>query len=93
MKAEGYFENEIARLGGDVKKVTIVDDYHFGAYAKKNNLLINFCNDFYSKTHIPIEPVYTGKLFFAVNDLLEKSYFKNGSKVTLIHTGGIFYFN
>ncbi len=90
LKANGYFEKEIERLGGDLTNIILNYDYHFGGYAKKNNLLLDFCDDFILKTKIPIEPVYTGKLFYAINDLIKNDYFKKGSKVTLIHTGGVF---
>jgi len=33
--------------------------------------------------------VYTGKLFFAVNDLLRQGFFPTGSKILLIHSGGL----
>ena len=93
LKAENYFENELVRLGGKLSNTTIIYDYHFGGYAKKSVMLDDFIRKFMSKTGIPIEPVYSGKLFFAIDDLTKQGYFKKGSKVTLIHTGGIFNFN
>ena len=93
LKANGYFEKEVARLGGNLENIILNYDYHFGGYAKRNKILLDFCDDFKLKTHIPIEPVYTGKLFFAINDLIKKDYFKKGTRVTLIHTGGVFIFN
>jgi 1-aminocyclopropane-1-carboxylate deaminase len=46
-------------------------------------------NEFYRQTGIPSDFVYTGKLFFAVNDLLQKDYFPAGSKLLLMHSGGL----
>tara|TARA_B100000900_G_scaffold410039_1_gene427019 strand:- start:13810 stop:14700 length:891 start_codon:yes stop_codon:yes gene_type:complete len=64
-------------------------DYHFGGYAKVNKNLIDFIN-FFKKTHdIPLDPVYTGKLFFGVFDLIAKDYFREGTTILLIHTGGL----
>jgi len=37
-----------------------------------------------------IEPVYTGKMLFALYDLAAKGYFKQGSNILAIHSGGIF---
>ena len=91
LKANGYFEREIESLGGNLKNIILNYDYHFGGYAKKNKFLIDFCNHFVSETNIPIEPVYTGKLFYAIDDLIKNNYFEKGSKVTLIHTGGVFF--
>ncbi len=92
LKAHGYIEKQIINFGGDADKAIIIDDYHFGGYAKTNDALKEFCKNFIHTSGIHIEPVYTGKLFFAIDDLLKKNYFKKGSKVTLIHTGGIFSF-
>ncbi len=64
-------------------------DYHFGGYAKKNDQLIFFMNRFYKKHSIPLDFVYTGKMMFGVNDLLQKNYFPSGSNVVCIHTGGL----
>ena len=64
-------------------------DYHFGGYGKVNDELISFLNNFYKKTTIPLDPIYTGKMVFGILDLIEKNYFKKGSKILLIHTGGL----
>jgi 1-aminocyclopropane-1-carboxylate deaminase len=67
----------------------LVTDYHFGGYGKITRELIGFINGFYHKTRIPLDPVYTGKLLFGVMDLIEKDFFPAGSKILVIHTGGI----
>jgi len=64
-------------------------DYHFGGYGKVNDELILFIKQFVASTGILIEPVYTGKMLFAIYDLAAKNYFKHGSQILAIHTGGI----
>lgn len=64
-------------------------DYHFGGYAKVDKNLIDFVNDFKKAHDIPLDPVYTGKLFFGVFDLIAKDYFREGTTILLIHTGGL----
>lgn len=71
------------------QQLTLLHDYHFGGYAKKTSELIAFMNQFYEHTTIPTDFVYTGKLFFAVKDLLQKKYFPDGSRVLVIHSGGL----
>ena len=71
------------------KKFLLNHDYHFGGYAKKTNALISFMNDWYKATGIPTDFVYTGKLFYAVYDLLEQKYFSPESKILIIHSGGL----
>ena len=65
-------------------------DYHFGGYAKSNEALDSFIREFKIKHTIPIEPVFTGKLFYGVFDLIKQGYFKRGSSIVVIHSGGLF---
>lgn len=67
----------------------LLTDYHFGGYGKVNEALIQFINQFYTENQIPLDPIYTGKMVFGVIDLIQKNYFPAGSKILLIHTGGI----
>lgn len=62
--------------------------YHFGGYAKTNDELLRFIKDFTNSTGILIDPVYTGKLLFAIYDLISKDYFARGSRILMVHTGG-----
>jgi 1-aminocyclopropane-1-carboxylate deaminase len=63
--------------------------YHFGGYGKADENLINFIKQFVASTGILIEPVYTGKMFYALYDLAAKRYFKHGESILAVHTGGI----
>jgi 1-aminocyclopropane-1-carboxylate deaminase len=67
----------------------IIDDYHFGGYAKYTPELIDFMNEFYRQTAIPSDFVYTAKLFYAVKDLIKNNFFPTGSRLLLIHSGGL----
>lgn len=64
-------------------------NYHFGGYAKKTPDLLNFMNSFYRQTNIPTDFVYTGKLMYAIYDLIQKDHFPLGSKILAIHSGGL----
>ena len=68
---------------------TFFSDYHFGGYAKYDTALIDFMNDLFRLTNIPTDFVYTGKLAFAIFDLIKKDYFVPASKILLIHSGGL----
>ena len=67
----------------------LINEYHFGGYAKINTELISFINQFKRDYQIPLDPVYTGKMMFGVMDLLKKGYFPERSKILVIHTGGL----
>jgi 1-aminocyclopropane-1-carboxylate deaminase len=63
--------------------------YHFGGFAKHPTELLNFMVEFWNNEAIPTDIVYTGKLFFAITDLLQKNYFKEGDRILIIHSGGL----
>jgi 1-aminocyclopropane-1-carboxylate deaminase len=67
----------------------LITDYHFGGYGKIKPELITFINRFYKDYHIPLDPIYTGKMMFGIVDLIEKDFFPKGSKLLAIHTGGL----
>ncbi len=67
----------------------LIENYHFGGYAKVDENLINFINKFKSKTKVLIDPIYTGKMLYGIYDLIDKNYFPEGSKILAIHTGGL----
>ncbi len=67
----------------------LITDYHFGGYGKTTPELISFINKFYKEHKIPLDPIYTGKMVFGVMDLIKNNYIPSGSKILMIHTGGI----
>jgi 1-aminocyclopropane-1-carboxylate deaminase/D-cysteine desulfhydrase-like pyridoxal-dependent ACC family enzyme len=67
----------------------IVHDYHFGGYAKADESLFHFMNEWYNRTGIPLDFVYTAKLMYGVLDLAAKDYFPPGAQLLLIHSGGL----
>ena len=67
----------------------LMHQYHFGGYAKINEILISFINDFNQQTTIPLDPIYTGKMMFGIMDLVHKDFFKRNSSILAIHTGGL----
>ncbi|MGZ4997158.1 MAG: 1-aminocyclopropane-1-carboxylate deaminase/D-cysteine desulfhydrase [Methylobacter sp.] len=64
-------------------------DYHFGGFAKTNAELSAFIEDFELKTTILLDPVYTGKMIYAIYDLIQNHYFKPGERIIAVHTGGL----
>ncbi len=63
--------------------------YHFGGYAKFKPTLIDFINTFKQENNIQLEPIYTGKLFYGIYDLIKNDYFPKGSSILAVHTGGL----
>ncbi len=69
--------------------LTLLTDYHFGGYAKWNHELLAFMQDFRSEFGIQLEQVYTAKMFYGLFDLIQKGYFKPGTTIVAVHTGGL----
>lgn len=63
--------------------------YHFGGYGKMPLPLMTFIETFCRDAGIPLDPVYTGKLLYAVFDMLSKGSLKRGDTVVVLHSGGI----
>jgi 1-aminocyclopropane-1-carboxylate deaminase len=70
-------------------KIKVLHDYHFGGYAKKSPALFQFMNDWFAQTGIPSDFVYTGKLFYALDDIIQHDYFEKGAQILAIHSGGL----
>jgi 1-aminocyclopropane-1-carboxylate deaminase len=67
----------------------LLTEYHFGGYAKTTPQLNQFIHAFNTNTNILIEPIYTGKLFAGVYDLISNGYFQKGSTIFVLHSGGL----
>ena len=74
---------------GKSNSAKLICDYHFGGYAKSNAVLLGFMNDLFSATGIPTDIVYTGKLAYAIFDMIKKDHFLPASKIIMIHSGGL----
>lgn len=68
---------------------SIETDYHFGGYAKTNDTLFQFMHDFEAEYSIPLDCVYTAKMFYGLFDLIRNRRFKKGTRIVAIHTGGL----
>jgi 1-aminocyclopropane-1-carboxylate deaminase/D-cysteine desulfhydrase-like pyridoxal-dependent ACC family enzyme len=67
----------------------LITDFHFGGYAKYDDQLIQFINRFKKKHDIQLDPIYTGKLLYAIFQLIKTKWFRTGEKILAIHTGGL----
>lgn len=67
----------------------ILTEFDHGGFAKTSPELLDFCDHFTAETQIPIEPVYTGKMLYAVAELCSRKYFNNMHNIVLLHTGGL----
>ena len=73
----------------EIANWSVNSDYHFGGYGKATSELKNFITEINDIHQLPLDIVYTSKMFFGVLDLITKGYFKKGSTVLVLHTGGL----
>lgn len=84
-----FLSDEIKKMALNNQNWILNSEYHFGGYAKYNEDLIRFINQFKNQTSILLDPIYTGKMMFGIFDLIEKEYFKKDTRILVIHTGGL----
>lgn len=94
LKAHGYLQRETENWLHPHSELIlprwrVVDDYHCGGYAKSNASLHKFIAEFRSWSDVPIEPVYTGKLFYGLFDRVDKGLIPPGTEILAVHSGGI----
>ena len=71
------------------EQVTVLDQYHFGGYAKTTPLLLDFVTHFSQSEQFPIEPTYTGKALAALVQELPNVE-QACQNILFVHTGGVF---
>lgn len=88
-----FMQEEIKKLlikfNIEKNNFSIDTDYHFGGYGKTTDELIDFINWFKENFGISLDPIYTGKTFFAVWDMIKNDKFEKNLKIILLHTGGL----
>lgn len=94
LKGGEFLKEDIAQLifsysGQHYTNWELQTQYHFGGYAKIKPELIQFMQYSRQQHQVQIEPIYTGKMLFGLYDLVRNDYFKPGTSVVVIHTGGL----
>jgi 1-aminocyclopropane-1-carboxylate deaminase len=64
-------------------------DHHCGGYARASARLLHFVTQFSGRTGIGVEPVYSGKMLYAIERLIERGEFAPGTRILAVHTGGM----
>jgi 1-aminocyclopropane-1-carboxylate deaminase len=90
LKGGEFLVDEIKKMISPERDNWIINtDYHFGGYGKITSELKTFIEQMKIQHQLPLDVVYTGKMLFGVFDLITKNYFKEGSTILLLHTGGL----
>lgn len=65
------------------------EQWHWGGYGKAPDPLIRFLHEFQDRHQIRLDPLYNGKAMYALSRYIQYGIIPPGSKVVLIHTGGL----
>jgi 1-aminocyclopropane-1-carboxylate deaminase len=60
-----------------------------GGYGKISDENVQFINEFYKQFNIPLEPIYTSKMFRKIFALIDADFFPQNTKILAFHTGGL----
>jgi 1-aminocyclopropane-1-carboxylate deaminase len=94
LKDGNFLKEEVEQLtksfsGKSYHNWSILTEYHHGGYAKASRALDDFISLMKKNHNLPLDHVYTGKLFWAVMKEVEKNTFRKNSTVLVLHTGGL----
>lgn len=80
-------ESKILNLSGR-KNFQLIDASGKG-YGKISDENVRFINEFYERFKIPLDPIYTGKMFAKLFELIGQNFFPENSRILAFHTGGL----
>ncbi len=94
LKGEDYLAREVVQFCGQYDlqpraPYRIESDWHFGGYARTTPALLAFIREFSASSGLPLEPVYSGKLLYALLAMIRQGNIAAGSRILLIHGGGL----
>ena len=90
VKNDEVLEKNIRALIGDkINSISYTGDTLFGGFAKYNESLVRFMNEFYAASGIPTDIVYTAKLCYKVISDARAGNFPEASRILIIHSGGL----
>lgn len=89
LKGGEYLDEVIRTLNHGLSNFQLMHDYHFGGFAKTRPELLTFKKEFEMKNGFELDYVYTAKMFYGLFKLIDKGFFKEGSTIVAVHTGGL----
>lgn len=67
----------------------LTNQYHCGGFARSSNELREFTFEFEQQTGLSVDKVYTCKVFYGLQHMINNCMFTEGSRVLVIHSGGL----
>ncbi len=94
LKGASFLKEKTAELLAPLKRSQSYNyemfmDYHFGGYAKSDNTLTSFIQDFNKKNNFMPDSIYFGKMLFGIYDLIRKGYFKKNKTIVALNSAPV----
>jgi 1-aminocyclopropane-1-carboxylate deaminase/D-cysteine desulfhydrase-like pyridoxal-dependent ACC family enzyme len=93
LKGESILKNELKETSGfDIElfpNLQIDCEYHFGGYAKSNEELKNFQEQWIEQTAVPIDLIYGAKALYGLYEKNHRGLLGENPNILYIHTGGL----
>jgi 1-aminocyclopropane-1-carboxylate deaminase len=92
LKGAQYLDGDVEEAirnssGGNAGNWRIAHNYHCGGYAKVTAELKQFIIEFERVQGVLLDPVYTGKMLFAVHQMIGENTLSG--QIVAVHTGGV----
>lgn len=81
--------NDEVAVTSYLEQLFVHNDAHFGGYAKVPEELLRFINSVYNSTQLKLDPIYTAKALYQMDQDYRKGKILPDDKVLFIHTGGL----
>jgi len=88
-EGHGVEGNVAGSVGADGLSRYELMDASRGGFAKVDAELLEFIAVSEVQSGVPLEPLYTGKALLALQQVVEKRRFANGTRLIFLHTGGL----
>jgi 1-aminocyclopropane-1-carboxylate deaminase len=94
LKDGGFLKDALEKMTKDLTGTllgnwSLLAEYHEGGYARTTPRLLKLMAEIEKTYGIPLDQVYTAKLFLGALNEIEAGAFKRGSTILLLHTGGL----
>ena len=87
--AAGITACAAAHLAPTVRRFRVLERFAGRGFARIDAELAAFMARFTQRSGVPLDPVYTGKLFLGLHALVGEGRFPPGTRVLALHTGGL----
>lgn len=79
----------LASMNCDHQRWQIMTQFHHGGYAKTTPELLSFMATIEQDNNLLLEPVYSAKMLWGVEQLALEGYWPRGTRLVLVHGGGV----